>query len=69
MKTLNQSLVDEFEQILKEFDFSIGNGQVVDKNKLKKIYIELLKHKDNNEDFEKSARTVVNTVLNNEFKS
>lgn len=69
MKTLNESLIEEFEEILSEFDFSNDRQQKVDKEKLKRIYIELLKHKDNSEDFEKSARTVVNTVISRDFNS
>lgn len=69
MKTLNESLIEEFEELVDEFDFSNDGQQKVDKGKLKRIYMELLLHKDNSEDFEKSARTVVNTVLNKEFES
>ena len=45
------------------------NKALVENEKLKRIYTELLRHKDNSEDFEKSARTIVNTVLNREFNS
>ena len=69
MKTLNESLIEEFEELMNEFDFSNDGQQKVDKEKLKRIYMELLKHKDNSEDFEKSARTVVNTVISREFNS
>lgn len=69
MKTLNESLIEEFKEILDEFDFTNQDEQKVDKDKLKRIYKELLKHKDNFEDFEKSARTAVNRVLSKEFNS
>lgn len=69
MKTLNESLIEEFDEIIEEFDFSKEDKQDVDKEKLKRIYKELLNHKDDNQDFEKSARTIVNTVLNKEFGS
>ena len=69
MKTLNESLIEEFKEIVDEFDFTDGDEQKVDKEKLERIYKELLQHKDNSEDFEKSARTVVNRVLNKEFNS
>lgn len=69
MKTLKESLIEEFEELVNEFDFSSDEQQKVDKEKLKRIYMELLKHKDNSEDFDKSARTVVNIVLNKEFES
>lgn len=69
MKTLNESLIEEFKEIVDEFDFTDGDEQKVDKEKLERIYKELLQHKDNSEDFEKSARTVVNRVLNKEFNT
>jgi hypothetical protein len=69
MKTLNESLKEEFEELVDEFDFSNTDQNKVDREKLKRIYSELLKHKDNSEDFEKSARTVVNTVISREFSS
>lgn len=68
MKTLNESLIEEYEIITEEFDFSVGD-QNVDPNKLKRIYNVLLKHKDDSKDFERSARTVVNIVLSNEFNT
>lgn len=69
MQTLNESLIEEFKEILNEFDFSESEDQKVNKDKLERIYKELLKHKDNSKDFKKSARTVVNRVLNKEFNS
>lgn len=70
MKTLNESLIEEFEELVNEFDFSIKNvEQKVDKEKLHRIYIELLKYKNDSESFEKSARTVLKTTLSKEFNS
>ena len=69
MKTLNESLIEEFKEILDDFDFTNQDEQTIDKDKLERIYKELLQHKDNSEDFEKSARTVVNRVLSKEFNS
>jgi len=69
MKTLNESLIEEFEELVDEFDFSNDEQQKVDKKKLKRIYIELLKYKDDSESFEKSARTVLKTILSKEFNS
>lgn len=69
MKTLNESLTEEFDEIINEFDFSGENAEKIDKTKLKRIYKELLKHKDESEDFEKAARTVVNIILSREFES
>lgn len=69
MKTLNESLIDEFDEIIDQMRLSGSLDINIDIDKLRRIYKELLKYKDESDDFQKAARTVVNTILSREFNS
>ena len=66
MKTLNDSLIAEFDEALESI--IQGDFDEVDHNILKRIYKELLSFKDDREHFDRSARTLVNTILKKDFK-
>ena len=68
MKTLNESLLEEFDDIIKakKKEDSIPEG--IDVDILRKMYSDLLKFKGESADFAKDARTLINTALNNYFR-
>lgn len=70
MKTLNESLIEEFDKIIEDLKMSKDEDlKKVNIEKLRRIYKELLNHKNDSENFESAARTVLNTVISKEFKN
>lgn len=68
MKTLIDSLIEEFNLLITSGLDTDQINKNIDYDKLRRIYRQLLLHRDEKDDFDSAARTLVNSILNNEFQ-